>query len=97
MLEAVWIGFAFSLGLLVRLIGLPPLIGYLAAGFMITATATELNLPKEGNAIIAHIAHLGVLLLLFTVGLKLNIRSLGKPEVLRILPAQPCFIPLLSI
>ena len=39
MLEAVWIGFAFSLGLLVRLIGLPPLIGYLAAGFAITASA----------------------------------------------------------
>ncbi len=82
LLEAVWIGFAFSLGLLVRLIGLPPLIGYLAAGFMITASATELELPKEGNAIIAHVAHLGVLLLLFTVGLKLNIRSLGKTEVL---------------
>ncbi len=32
-LEAVWIGFAFSLGMLVRLIGLPPLVGYLAARF----------------------------------------------------------------
>lgn len=47
LLEAVWIGFAFSLGLLVRLIGLPPLIGYLAAGFMITASATELICLKK--------------------------------------------------
>jgi predicted Kef-type K+ transport protein len=82
MLEAVWIGFAFSLGLAVRAIGLPPLIGYLLAGFVISATATELSLPPEGNYIIHHVAHLGVLLLLFTVGLKLNVRSLGKPEVL---------------
>lgn len=82
MLEAVWIGFAFSLGLVVRAVGLPPLIGYLLAGFVISATASDLNLPSEGNLIIHHVAHLGVLLLLFTVGLKLNVRSLGKPEVL---------------
>ncbi len=80
-LEAVWIGFAFSLGMLVRLIGLPPLVGYLAAGFMITLSAPELDVPV-GKPIIDHVSHLGVLLLLFTVGLKLNIRSLGKPEVL---------------
>ncbi|WP_213997211.1 cation:proton antiporter [Arsukibacterium sp.] len=82
MLEAVWIGFAFSLGLLVRLIGLPPLIGYLLAGFVISATASEMSLPAEGPSIIHHVAHLGVLLLLFTVGLKLNVRSLAKAEVL---------------
>lgn len=81
LIEAVWIGFAFSLGLLVRLIGLPPLIGYLAAGFVITMNQTELELP-DGKSIIDHIAHLGVLLLLFTVGLKLHIRSLLKAEVL---------------
>ena len=82
MLEAVWIGFAFSLGLVVRAVGLPPLVGYLLAGFVISATASDLNLPPEGPSIIHHVAHLGVLLLLFTVGLKLNVRSLGKPEVL---------------
>ena len=82
MLEAVWIGFAFSLGLLVRTVGLPPLVGYLLAGFAISAFADDLGLPADGNHIIHHIAHLGVLLLLFTVGLKLNVRSLGKPEVL---------------
>ena len=82
MLEAVWIGFAFSLGLLVRAVGLPPLVGYLLAGFVISATASDISFPPEGPSIIHHVAHLGVLLLLFTVGLKLNVRSLGKPEVL---------------
>jgi predicted Kef-type K+ transport protein len=82
MLEAVWIGFAFSLGLLVRLIGLPPLIGYLLAGFVISASASDMSLPAAGPSIIHHVAHLGVLLLLFTVGLKLNVRSLVKAEVL---------------
>ncbi len=48
---------------------------------MITFSAPELDFPV-GKHIIEHVSHLGVLLLLFTVGLKLNIRSLGKPEVL---------------
>lgn len=81
MLEAVWIGFAFALGMLVRTVGLPPLIGYLAAGFVISAASEPLQLPR-GEHIIDHIAHVGVLLLLFTVGLKLNMRSLLKTEVL---------------
>ncbi len=102
LLEAVWIGFAFSLGLLVRLIGLPPLIGYLAAGFVITASATELDLPKKAMPLLLMLLTLGVLLLLYSLlGLKLNIRQLGKPEVLggslAHFAAQPCFIPLSSI
>ncbi len=82
MLETVWIGFAFSLGLLVRLVGLPSLVGYLAAGFVISSLAPRLGLPAESGEILEHISHLGVLLLLFTVGLKLNVRNLVKPEVI---------------
>ncbi|MEE2025602.1 cation:proton antiporter domain-containing protein [Alkalimonas mucilaginosa] len=82
LLEAIWIGFAFSLGLLVRTIGLPPLIGYLAAGFAITAVSDQIGLPAESTKILEHVAHLGVLLLLFTVGLKLDIRKIIKPEVI---------------
>lgn len=33
--EAVWITFAFGLGLLVKTVGLPPLVGYLTAGFVL--------------------------------------------------------------
>ena len=81
LLEAVWIGFAFSAGLLVRLAGLPTLVGYLAAGFLIASFSSDLGLPSESSYILNHVAHLGVLLLLFSVGLKLNWRSLVKPEV----------------
>lgn len=82
MIEAVWIVFAFSLGIGVRLIGLPPLIGYLAAGFSIAASAKYLGLTIDSSGALQHIAHLGVLLLLFTVGLKLKLKSLARPEVL---------------
>lgn len=49
MIEAVWIVFAFSLGMGVRLIGLPPLIGYLAAGFSIAASAVLAAKVLEGK------------------------------------------------
>lgn len=82
MLEAVWIGFAFSIGLIVRFIGLPPLVGYLAAGFVVASISDQIGLPRESGQVLDHVSHLGVLLLLFTVGLKLNIRNLVKPEVI---------------
>lgn len=82
MLEALAISFAFGLGLLGRAMGLPPLVGYLAAGFALNAAGPALGLPKEASSVLSHIAHLGVLLLLFTVGLKLRVRSLIQPEVL---------------
>nr|HMS96460.1 cation:proton antiporter [Tabrizicola sp.] len=72
MFEVVCISFAFFFGLLVRKIGLPPLVGFLAAGFAISAFGDELGLPKDTGKILDHLAHLGVLLLLFAVGLKLR-------------------------
>ncbi len=82
MIEAVWIVFAFGLGIAVRMIGLPPLIGYLAAGFSIAASADYLGLSVDSTSALQHITHLGVLLLLFTVGLKLKVKSLVRPEVM---------------
>src|SRR5690554_5700566 len=63
------------------MIGLPPLIGYLAAGFSIAASADYLGLSVDSTSALQHIAHLGVLLL-FTVGLKLKVKSLVRPEVM---------------
>ncbi len=72
----VWLTFAFGMGLLTRLIGLPPLVGYLAAGFVLSANGYDSNLILE------EVAHAGVLLLLFSVGLKLRMKSLLRLEVL---------------
>jgi predicted Kef-type K+ transport protein len=82
MSEAIWITFAFSLGLLVKGIGLPPLVGYLAAGFLLSGLSGVTPLGAEDTDALNHIAHLGVLLLLFTVGLKLKLRSVISPEVI---------------
>jgi predicted Kef-type K+ transport protein len=80
--ETIWIIFAFSLGMAVKLVGLPPLVGYLAAGFAIAAAGEVAGIPVEGTDVLRHLAHLGVLLLLFTVGLKLKLRNLVQPEVI---------------
>lgn len=82
MIEAVWLASAFATGMAVRIIGLPPLVGYLAAGFALTTFSTDLHMPADSGPALQHIAHLGVLLLLFTVGLKLKPRSLASPEIL---------------
>ncbi|WP_417567306.1 cation:proton antiporter [Marinobacter sp.] len=80
--EAIWISFAFGLGLLVSTVGLPPLVGYLAAGFVLSGLSTATGITIEATDALDHIAHLGVLLLLFTVGLKLKLRSIVSPEVI---------------
>ena len=82
MSEALWITFAFSLGLLVKGVGLPPLVGYLAAGFLLSGLAEFTPLVVQDTDALSHIAHLGVLLLLFTVGLKLKLKSVVSPEVI---------------
>ncbi|MDH3808236.1 MAG: cation:proton antiporter, partial [Desulfuromonadales bacterium] len=71
----VFITIAFVLGFLVRQVGLPPLIGFLAAGFALNA------LGFEGGEGLQVIADMGVTLLLFSIGLKLQIKNLAKPEV----------------
>jgi len=66
---------AFVFGLIARTIGLPPLAGFLLAGFALH------GLGVESNAVIKEIAGVGVILLLFTIGLKLRVRSLALPDV----------------
>jgi predicted Kef-type K+ transport protein len=74
-MDYIWVAVAFSCGFLVKQINLPPLIGYLAAGFGLHA------LGVEPDASLQTLADLGVTLLLFTIGLKLNISSLFKTEI----------------
>jgi predicted Kef-type K+ transport protein len=74
-MEVVWIASAFVLGIAARQVGLPPLVGYLIAGFALGA------LGLDGGEALDHVAHLGVLMLLFTIGLKLRLATLLRPEV----------------
>jgi predicted Kef-type K+ transport protein len=82
LLEVVSISFAFVFGLLGRQLGLPPLVGFLAAGFALNAFGDRVGMPTETGEVLDHVAHLGVLLLLFTVGLKLKLRNLVQREVI---------------
>lgn len=82
MLEVILISFAFFFGLAVRQIGLPPMVGFLIAGFAVNAVGPQLGLPDETHDILKHVAHLGVLLLMFAVGLKLKLGQVAQPQVL---------------
>jgi len=74
MLAVLLVG-ALLLGLVAARIGLPPLVGFLASGFIFRAFG------MEGTPMLDEIAHAGVLLLLFAVGLKLRIKTLLRYEV----------------
>ena len=67
---------AFLAGLLFRWLGLPPLLGYLLAGFASHA------LGWGDLELLDPIADLGVTLLLFTIGLKLRIDELVRPYII---------------
>lgn len=74
-MDPVWLSIAFIFGFAVRLTGLPPLVGYLAAGFILN------YMGAESGEFIETVADLGVTLLLFTIGLKLKLRNLIRREV----------------
>ena len=79
--EVFAIGAAFIFGIAVRQIGLPPLVGFLAAGFFINAIGPSLGMPTTTGPILEYLANLGVLMLLFTIGLKLKLKQIGEPHV----------------
>lgn len=62
-------------GLLATAVRLPPLVGYLAAGFALGA----LGAPSPSG--LERIAELGVVLLLFAIGLKFDVRTLLRREI----------------
>ena len=74
-MDPIWITIAFLLGFGARQVRLPPLVGFLAAGFVLN------GMGIEGGETLETIADLGVTLLLFSIGLKLQIRSLLEPKI----------------
>lgn len=77
-MEIIWIAVAYILGLGSSCIGLPPLVGYLVGGFILGEWGVS------AGPIIHITMEVGVLLLLFSIGLKLNFTSLLNLEVLGI-------------
>ncbi len=73
--DPIWIAIALVFGLIVNRIGLPPMIGFLCAGFFLHAMGVE------NDQFLQAIADLGVTLLLFTIGLKLNFGILLQKEI----------------
>ena len=72
---AIYLVITFGLGGLALAVRLPPLVGFLAAGFVINALDVE-DVPQ-----LDVVADLGVTLLLFAIGLKLDVRILFRREV----------------
>ncbi|PKF62280.1 potassium transporter Kef [Psychromonas sp. psych-6C06] len=70
-----FIGTAFTFGMIINFTGLPPMVGFLLAGFALNYFGFE---AMEG---LNTLANLGVTILLFSIGLKLDIRTLFKTEV----------------
>lgn len=74
-MDFLWILIAFICGMAIKQLGLPPLIGYLLAGFGLHFYDVE---PHQSLDLLAD---MGITLLLFTVGLKLNITDMLKREI----------------
>lgn len=74
-MDAVFLAIAFLFGFLAQQIRLPPLVGFLGAGFFLKA------MGYDGGEWLQTLADLGVTLLLFSIGIKLQVRSLARPEI----------------
>jgi predicted Kef-type K+ transport protein len=74
-MDLVVVAAAVVFGFVAAQMRLPPFVGYLAAGFALRAVGFE------STPVLEEIADVGVLLLLFGIGLKLRLRSLAQPTV----------------
>ena len=73
--DITWILFALIFGLIVTFVSLPPMVGYLIAGFVLSA------MGMQGGETLNAVAEIGVTILLFSIGLKLNIKDLFRAEI----------------
>lgn len=73
--DLLWIGPALIAGIMAARVGLPPMVGYLLCGFVLNFSGVF------DDDRLMMIGDLGVTLLLFTIGLKLDLRSLLRPVI----------------
>lgn len=88
--DPIWIAVAFGFGFVASQARLPPMVGFLGAGFALNF------LGAEGGAFLHEMADLGVTLLLFSIGLKLRVRQLAGAEVWGVAGAHMLMITVLS-
>ncbi|MBT8421734.1 MAG: cation:proton antiporter, partial [Gammaproteobacteria bacterium] len=74
-MDSVWLLIALLFGLLAQQVRLPPLVGFLLAGFVLNA------LGEEGGELLKLASDYGIYLLLFTVGLKLRLKEFADPAI----------------
>jgi len=74
-MDTILIATAFIFGFIARQVGLPPLVGFLTAGFVLNAFGVE------KTEILQQLADTGIILLLFSIGLKVKIKNLMAPQV----------------
>lgn len=77
-IDALWLSIAFVFGLLSKRVGLPPLVGFLFGGFLINFSGFHEGKLYGG---LEAMSDIGVMLLLFTIGLKLKFKTLLKKEI----------------
>lgn len=90
-LAGIYLVAALLGGLIARLVKLPPLLGFLVAGFVLAA------LGVEEHPLIEVLANLGVTLMLFGVGLQIDIKQLLKREVWFTAMAQSALMVIVGV
>jgi len=75
-INSAWVGSAFLFGFTCKRLRLPPMLGFLLAGFVMNFLGLT-----GGSLALDRIADLGIIVLLFTIGLKLDLKGLTKPEI----------------
>lgn len=79
MVEVIVLMVAVAAGVIARAAKLPPMVGFLLAGFALPPMAQYW--PALSNIDFSPLVSVGFTLLLFTIGLKLDLRSLVRPFV----------------
>ena len=73
--ELSWIFLAFVLGFIAKLFKLPPLVGFLATGFLLNYYGVS------SSETLQKLSDLGITLLFFTIGLKINLKEFLRPQI----------------